>query len=191
MSKQQTKVENLREKPSFENYASDWMASEEYALASLQERGLLFSLLNYCWANGGIPADPPRMALLLRLQEEDIASAMGNLVRKHFVPAPHDATRLYSSELERQRRIIHERRQRMSEGGKRGGQRTQEGVRAVKGAFSHPSSQAKAPEMKRNEMKRNAVFKEEQSSEHEEWIKEYEGATSYERQGDHETNGSG
>lgn len=169
-----------RSKPSFDVYASDLMASEEYALATLHERGLLLTLLNYCWVNGSIPADHSKMARLLQLDIADINNATNDLIQKHLVPSPQDATRLYSPELERQRMIINERRQQMSAGGRRGGQKTQERNRLSKGGFREPSSPAKAPEMKRNETNRNAVYKKESYPEHEQWIKDNEGTSSFE-----------
>lgn len=169
-----------RSKPSFDVYASDLMASEEYALATLQERGLLFTLLNYCWVNGSIPADHSKMARLLQLKEADIDNAANDLIRKHLVPSPQDTTRLCAPELERQRTIINERRQQMSAGGRRGGQKTQERNKMNKEGLRERSSPAKAPEMKRNETNRNAVYKKESYPEHEEWIKDNEGMSSFE-----------
>lgn len=178
MSKEQPSVENLRNKPSFNNYASDWIASEEYALASLNERGLVWSAMNYCWVNQSIPSDPMRMARLLGFSDDDIKQATGALFRRVFNPDPTNQARLVCKELEQQKRIIEERRLNMSKGGRKGGLATQRKSRKE----NHPSSHPKASELKGNEINRNAVSKKELSPEQQGWIDDYEGKASNERQ---------
>jgi hypothetical protein len=168
------KVDNRRPKPAYLCFAADFIAEEDYTISGLSERGLLWSLLNFCWVNGSIAADHCRMAKLLSVPPQDIEAAYGPLVRKHLHPMPHDPLRLFCPELERQRRENAEYRKKLAEGGRKGGLKTQERHR------SQASSQAKAPEMNREEMKRKAVSREGCSSEHAEWLHEYEGAASYE-----------
>ena len=171
MSNELPRAENLRQKPSFNNYASDWIACEEYNLAALNERGLLWSVMNYCWVNHRIPSDTKTLARLLNLPAEDLEKAKGALFHKFLTPSPEDQSRLVCQDLEKERRVIEDRREKMRNGGRNGGLTTQSNIRRSR----HPSSHPKAPEMKRKELKRNAVVIKEHSKEHEEWLKDFEG----------------
>ena len=66
-----------RPPPAFQCYASDWIAKEEYVLAGFAERGLLFTLYNYCWHNKSIFKDFTKMARLLGMPEQDLRTAWG------------------------------------------------------------------------------------------------------------------
>src|SRR5258708_26282615 len=92
-----------RDRPAWLCYGSDWIAEETYAEATLAERGLLFSVLNYCWVNRSIPADSDRMARLLRIPIDDLKAQGSRLLSRHFQQCMDDRSRLYCPELERQR----------------------------------------------------------------------------------------
>lgn len=149
-------VNDKRNPPAFQCYASDWIADEQYILATATERGVFFSLLNYCWANGNITAEPQQMAKLLGLVTEE-AKALGALTKKHFAPLPSDGSRLHCPELERQKKEMNDRRERITDGGRNGGKKTQAQVRERTSSLPsrHPSSLAQASEMSRDEMKRD------------------------------------
>lgn len=182
--KSETPPNLKRSKPSYLSYAADWIADETYMVASAGERGLLFSLLNYCWVNGSIPADPHLMAIFLRLSDDETRAVGSKLITKHFRPLTSDPNRLGCPELARQHAEDAEYHRKVSEGGRKGGIRTQSNHRELQS--SQASSLAKAPEMRRDEMRRDASSKKEQSSpqskpdnsilppEHRKWVSGYE-----------------
>jgi len=173
--------------PYFQCFASDWMACEDYALMSAAERGLLFSMLNAAWVNGSVPADSANLARIVQLEEPSVSSGLTKRVLKWFTEQVGDPARLICTELERQRAESIAHRQKLADGGRRGGNATQAKYRGQAANSSEASSQAsslaKAPEMrcdemKRYEVKRNASLeRSELTEEHKEWIKAYEKQT--------------
>jgi uncharacterized protein YdaU (DUF1376 family) len=88
--------------PWFKIYAEETLADEGVIQMSLAERGLWFTCLCRCWAEGSIPADPAKLA---RLIGED-ATAMRphfDRIADRFAPHDADALRLVSPRLERER----------------------------------------------------------------------------------------
>ena len=158
-----------RLRPGFYSYASDFIADETYAMASASERGVLFSMLNYCWVNDSVAADKTVMAKVLGLSAAEVSVVDGLLIRKHFRTSPEDSSRLVCPEVIRQRAEDAAYRQKATEGGRKGGLRTQQKNR--ENTSSPPSSQAsslaKAPEKRREEEKRSALSKEKSLSQEE------------------------
>ena len=143
-----------RPSPYFQCFASDWIADEEYMLATLAERGLLSSIMNYCWVNGSIPGDPYTMANLLRVAQDEI-NLDDALIEKYVKPCPDNNSRLHCPELDRQKAAFAERREKLAHGGRKGGLTTQAKNRDSSPPLSQASSVAKAPEMNRDELNRN------------------------------------
>ena len=172
--------------PYFQCFASDWMASEDYALMSIAERGALFSMLNAAWVNGSVPASSVNLARIIQLEEHAVSNALTERVLKWFTGSVADPARLICKELERQRAESIAHRQKLAEGGRKGGNATQAKYRGQAAnsseASSLASSLAKAPEMrcdemKRDEVKRNASLEKAQlTDEQRAWVDEYDKA---------------
>lgn len=168
-----------RPPPYFQCYASDWIAVEEYMCAALPERGLLSSIMNYCWVNGSIPADLSKMANMLRVEQDEI-NINGALIKKYVEPCSDDNSRLHCPELDRQKAGFAERRDRLANAGRKGGTATQ----AKHRESSQASSPAKAPDMNRDEMKRDELKRDASiergnwPEEHKGWGEEYDNASS-------------
>jgi len=166
--------------PYFQCFASDWMACEDYALMSAAERGLLFSMLNAAWVNGSVPADSANLARIVQLDEPTVSAGLTKRVLKWFMGSAEDPPRLICTELERQRTESIAHRQKLAEGGRRGGNATQAKYRGQAANSSQASSLAKAPEMRcdemrRDEVKRNASLEKAQlTDEQRAWVDEYE-----------------
>lgn len=161
---------NKRPAPAFQCYASDLIAEEVYMLATLRERGLLMSLLNYCWVNDSISADPRHMSRLLQVGDDITELVCGDLIQKHLKPVDGDPLRLHVPDLDRQKTERAERHERMAAGGREGGRRTQTNRRST----SHPSSQAKASEKRGDEEIREEGFQEGESSGRDPWLDDYD-----------------
>jgi hypothetical protein len=170
---------NKRPNPAFLSFAADFIADETYREASAAERGLAWSLMNYCWVNGDAPADAEGIARHLSLSPEDAGRIDCNLVKKHFERTGDPKPRLACPELKRQRKAKEEHSRIMSDAGARGGRSTQERARGL----SQASSLAKAGEMNRNEMKGKEAPLERsvnpRPEEHAAWIADFDSASNY------------
>ena len=105
-----------RRPPAFQEYASTMLASIPFRVASLEARGLLYTLRLELWENERLPADPETLARLLGLSPADIARLLPSvmpflLTVDGFLTCP---------ELDAYRDELSERRERQSQGGKRG-----------------------------------------------------------------------
>ena len=74
----------MRPPPAFQCYASDWLAKEEFRLMTLEERGLLFSMLCQTWVNGSLPQDAESLAKLVGTDMASATRARTQLVLKAF-----------------------------------------------------------------------------------------------------------
>jgi uncharacterized protein YdaU (DUF1376 family) len=123
--------------PAFQVYAFDLMAKREYRLMSLSERGLFFSMLCECWANAEIPANPDELATLLGKPDE-VQVALTQRVIGFFERTPTEGFR--SSDLEAYRKNVLDKRERMCEGGRKGGKQRADNERKSRAASSPPST---------------------------------------------------
>jgi len=175
---------NKNPPPFWKCFASNWLSNEQFMLAPLEERGLFFSILNFCWENETIPSDPKAMARMLGIDDpQEITKALGNLIRSNTVRSSEDPSRLIAPILDKQFSTFAEQRLAMVEGGRRGGRKTQSHPDSRSYPPSHPSSHpsrgGKASDMNRNDvnlndLNSNAVYKEGVLEEHRKWIAEYD-----------------
>lgn len=103
--------------PAFQLYASDTIADKHYRLMSLEERGLLLSLLCECWVNRSVPADPDALGKWLGYQSGEVKAVLTSRVLSFFSACKGE---LINTKLERYRKELEERREKMSTGGKKG-----------------------------------------------------------------------
>ncbi len=164
---------NKNAPPYWRAYASNWIANENFMLAPLIERGLMFSIFNYCWENETIPADPKVMARMLGIDNPDeVKSAFGKLVRSQTEKCDEDQSRLRVPFLEKLYCEFAEMRKAKAEGGRRGGQKTQAKIKEA----SNASSIGKASEMNRSALRSSSAVIKEVYPDHEEWKAAYDGA---------------
>jgi len=74
----------MKDVPYFPLYAANIMASRNYKLMSLGERGLWISITLECWVNGGVPADFKQMAKILGFPEKEIIQFFSNYQTTFF-----------------------------------------------------------------------------------------------------------
>lgn len=103
--------------PAFQFYASDTMADKRYRSMSLEERGLFISILCECWVNRSLPSDAQSISKWLGFAKGSIEAALTERVLSFF---SIDKSEITSPELERYRAELEERREKMSQGGKKG-----------------------------------------------------------------------
>jgi hypothetical protein len=112
-------VDDRRNPPAFQDYASDALALEAVKLALLADLGLVWVCRLTTWVNGSIPRDPKSLARLIGHPAEEVEQAMQSDVFKlFFTKKQDDPTRMVCLELEAQRAALMKRRQGLSTGGK-------------------------------------------------------------------------
>lgn len=99
-------------------YASDLMVNKSYRLMTIVERGMYFTLLCECWANGAVPKPPDDLAKWLGYPLAEIRVGLTERVLSFFI---EESGELKSPDLERYRSEVLERRAKMSAGGAKGG----------------------------------------------------------------------
>ena len=106
-----------RKPPAYQEYAATILAGKNFRLMTLAERGLFFSMRLECWQNGEVPAIENDLAKYLGYELSEIQSALTKHVKSFFTL---NNGSFYSPELEDYRQHLDERKNKQSEGGKRG-----------------------------------------------------------------------
>jgi hypothetical protein len=161
-----------RPAPAYQEYASDILANRAYRAMTLAERGLWDTIRKECWVNGSVPSSKPELARYLGLPHDIVNELLTPNLMKWFRVLNND---LICPELNAYRLEIEGRRQRMSDGGRSGGRKTQSNRRNI----SEAPLQAKVKPLSRDEMSRDEQRGGESSNknilsdEDEEWLKGY------------------
>ena len=108
---------NRRAPPAFQMYSSDRLASRDFKLMTLAERGLLHSCELECWTNGNVPRDISALARTLGLDAAEVQAALTPRVLARFI---EDDGALVCPDLEAYRAQLDDHHRRKSEGGKKG-----------------------------------------------------------------------
>jgi hypothetical protein len=88
--------------PWFKVVAADLLASEQFCLWSMEERGAYLTLMCMAWKEGSIPSSYSDLAKLVRLDASDMNRLLSG-IRSRFNPHPTDPSRLIAPELDAQR----------------------------------------------------------------------------------------
>ena len=140
-----------RPAPAFQEYASDMLANAYYRTMSLAERGLLDTMRRECWVNGSIPKNPNDLADLLGKPAGEINLNLSIKVL-HFFREHND--KLTCPELDSYRANLADKKQRMSEGGSRGGKATQQQNKVAKATLKAMLKPLSGGELSRDELSR-------------------------------------
>ena len=105
--------------PAFQFYPSDWLGSQRVALMTLEEEGAYIRALAFCWGQGGVPADPQKLAFLIG---KGASTTVGTTVAAMFEPDPNRPGWLFSPRMEEVRAKQAEWREKSIEGGKKSGE---------------------------------------------------------------------
>jgi general stress protein YciG len=140
-----------RPAPAFQEYASDMLANAYYRTMSLAERGLLDTMRRECWVNGSIPKNPNDLADLLGKPAGEINLNLSIKVL-HFFREHND--KLICPELDSYRANLAEKKQRMSEGGSKGGKATQQKNKVAKATLKAMLKPLSGGELSRDELSR-------------------------------------
>lgn len=102
--------------PAFQLYATDLMSKREYRLMSLAERGLLLTLMCECWVNRELPADAEELSSFIG---KPVKEFLTNWLMSFFEITEDETIRCPDIEIYRDR--VLDGRNRMSAGGRKGG----------------------------------------------------------------------
>ena len=164
--------------PAYLEYASDILASINYRLMSLSERGLWDTMRKECWVNGKVPAKLDDLAQILNLPVDVVKSNLTDRVVSFFLQRDGFFT---CPELDNYKALKLNSRDAMAEGGARGGRKTQNDIREAKGTLKGGHKPLNRNEMNRTDVSRREWKRKESprtvdsSPEHQEWIDDYEG----------------
>ena len=103
----------LGKSPAFQFYPEAFLSDENVQLMNYEERGIYITLLSHCWLEGSIPADPEKIALLLKSGFIDLTHVL-----KCFEESEEDPERMINPRLDRERTKQFEWRKKCSKGGK-------------------------------------------------------------------------
>lgn len=103
----------------------EYLADEDFILMSLPARGLYFTLMLHCWANGSIPVDQKRLSRLCGMDSSAIAELWEELSSKFT----QQEDRYILCDLERSRLQQHEFSIERQESGRRGALKRWENVK--------------------------------------------------------------
>jgi len=99
----------MRNAPAYQEYPADLLANEDYAMMSLDERGLFHSIRHHCWVNGSVSNKPDDLAYLVHSTEGQVLLALTERVKKFFDFHPTKPERFISPELEKYRKEMTEK----------------------------------------------------------------------------------
>ncbi len=116
-----------RPAPCYQEYTASMLANVNFRQMPLAARGLLYTLRLECWENHRLPADPSKLASVLRFDESEIIAAMQWL--DTFIRIKDGW--LTSPELDDYRQHLADRRKAQSNGGKKGAAKTNAGKSQV------------------------------------------------------------
>lgn len=106
--------------PAFQEYAANMMASVQYRVLNLSERGLLYTMRLECWVNQSLPTEPEKIAKILGFRNEEVKSVLP-AVMPFFAIKDGE---IVCPELEDYRAHLEDIRSKQSSGGKAGAAKT-------------------------------------------------------------------
>lgn len=172
-----------RQPPAYQEYAASMLANNSFRMMSLEARGLWYTLRLEHWVENPLPADPVKLARILRLDTDVVTSALHELsdlivFREEMIKIP---------ELDDYRQYLSDIRKRQSSGGKEGAaiarqnakkrnlieqtNTNHEVYRRVTHASTNRSSVKNNPAQPNTEQPNSVINKEN------EWIADYESST--------------
>lgn len=118
--------------PAFQEYPADFLGNRDWRCLTLAQRGLLQTMRFECWTVGNVPADVNELAQCVGIGANELSEMLTAKVLRHFSKV---GDVYVCDSLDKYKSYLINRREKMVEGGRKGGKKTQS-----KGALSYPSS---------------------------------------------------
>lgn len=109
--------------PAYQEYASDMLADRQFRLMTFEQRGLLYTMRLEAWVSGPLPTDHEALSKILGIPAVRIKELLPSVL-PHFFQVQD--SHLVCSDLEKYRTLQEARKQRIVDGGRAGGQKTQQ-----------------------------------------------------------------
>jgi len=106
-----------RKPPAYQEYPATMLASRNFKLMNIAERGLLYTIRLECWENKEVPASVNQLAKYIGCDVSEVQGALTNLV-KTFLDEKDGL--LTCPELDNYRQHLEDRKSKQSAGGKNG-----------------------------------------------------------------------
>jgi len=143
-----------KQPPAYQMYASDIIATKEYRMMNLTQRGLFLSLHLDIWVNGEAPSNNHDLAIYLGFPPEEIEKARSIYLDQFFT---QHGNYLRCPEHDAYKAMLDERREKQSKGGKKG-----QRIKKAKAKGTPLSSlEGSREEMSSDELNRKEVYREE------------------------------
>ena len=187
--------------PAYQEYAANLLADRGFRSMSAIERGVLHSIRLECWVNECVPSDPAALARVLGLDGAEVAAGLTSRVLRYLARKESPESVLVCPQLDAYRAQLDERRAKLSDGGRRGAEHTNQvrRDRSVYRTSGHPDSQPVAhpgtegvghPDgplsTVQNSSNQNSVYRDE----HSKFLDEMNGLAPFEQTGARRGNGS-
>jgi len=166
----------MKTAPYFAFYASDTMADKRYRSMSLDERGLLITMMCECWVNHSLPADKISIGKWLGFKDGEIEGALTDRVLTFF---SSEKGELICPEIEKYRKKILDSRESKSKGGKKGANKRWRKAEDDGSPIGSPNSisMGRWKEKNRIEKTRSDSQESADNTTNDTWINEYERAS--------------
>lgn len=106
-----------RKPPAYQEYPATMLASRNFRLMNIAERGLLYTIRLECWENKEVPASVNQLAKYIGCDASDVEGALTDLVKTFL----HEKDGLFTCpELDDYRQHLDDRKSKQSAGGKNG-----------------------------------------------------------------------
>jgi hypothetical protein len=106
-----------RKPPAYQEYPATMLASRNFKLMNIAERGLLYTIRLECWENKEVPASVNQLAKYIGFDVSEVQGALTNLVKTFL----HEKDGLLTCpELDDYRQHLEDRKSKQSAGGKNG-----------------------------------------------------------------------
>lgn len=163
-----------RPPPAYQEYASSMLANYDFRALSLEARGVLYTLRLECWANKRLPSDPLTLSKALGIEMQQIVKYTPEL--KPFFKIEDGW--LFSPELDNYRSHLDHRRERQSDGGKKGAakanaQRKADGAEVSVTPRDTRDSLVKLSQLESSKAKKNTAINERISLDYD-WVEDFQ-----------------
>jgi len=168
-----------KQPPAYQMYASDILATKEWRMMNLEERGLFISLHLDTWVNDEVPFDTENLSLFLKIPLEIVTRSRSNHLNQFFI---QNGDYFQCPEHEEYKAMLEERRQKQSKGGKKGQRIKQAKAQGVpSGSLEGSRVEESRDDWRSKEVSREKSSSGETSFKHisegiEEWRREYDNA---------------
>lgn len=169
--------------PWFKVFSTHFLADRDYRVTSLEERGLIFSMLLECWSSLDVPTDSQELSQVIGVPKEQVARALTPKVLTFFKTRDQS---YFSEYLEKQRNSFLQARSEQIAGGIKGAAiKRSKKIQKEGQPLGEPegsSNQVNSSSILSSQVNSFSVYQEEGLTDnklehHKEWLNDYDNGT--------------